>query len=139
MDKGSVARHDVSAIIAEMDERGYCVIPGVISPEKADEARTVLDGLLAEEATEGTWRARTQRVARIAVKDPIFVELIGPSTDRIDLEGVSRRRYDLLHLDFKHCLSRFQPLRLASGLPVPVRKPALADRQRERADDVAAG
>lgn len=70
------AHHDVTKIIAELDERGYCVIPSVIAPEKADEARTVLEGLLAEEATEGTWRARTQRVARIAVKDPIFVELM---------------------------------------------------------------
>lgn len=76
MNKNSDVQHDVSKIIAELDERGYCVVPTVITPEKADEARTVLERLLAEEATEGTWRERTQRVARIAVKDPIFVELM---------------------------------------------------------------
>ena len=76
MDKITDVQHEVSKIIAEMDERGYCVIPGVITTEKADEARTVLERLLEEEATEGTWRTRTQRVARIAVKDPIFVELM---------------------------------------------------------------
>lgn len=76
MDESSVAKHDVAKIIAEIDERGYCVIPGVISVEKADEARSILERLLEDEATEGTWRARTQRVARIAVKDPIFVELM---------------------------------------------------------------
>ena len=76
MDMSLDVKHDVSKIIAELDERGYCVIPGVITPEKADEARTALEGLLAEEATEGTWRAKTQRVARIAVKDPIFVDLM---------------------------------------------------------------
>ncbi len=76
MDKSSNVKHDISKIIAELDERGYCVIPGVIAPEKADEARSVLERLLAEEATEGTWRTKRQRVARIAVKDPIFVELM---------------------------------------------------------------
>ena len=70
------AERDIDTIIAEMDERGYCVIPSVISTDKADEARAVLERLLAEEATEGTWRMKTQRVSRIAVKDPIFVELM---------------------------------------------------------------
>ncbi len=76
MDKISNAKHDIARIIAEIDERGFCVIPSVITPEEADEARAALERLLAEEATEGTWRTRTQRVARIAVKDPIFQELM---------------------------------------------------------------
>ena len=59
-----------------MDERGYCIIPSVITPEKADEARSVLERLLAEEATDATRQARTQRVGRIAVKHPIFLELM---------------------------------------------------------------
>ena len=76
MDKNSDKQHDVTKIIAEMDERGYCIIPAVITPEKADDVRTALERLLAEEATEGTRQARTQRVGRIAVKDPIFLELM---------------------------------------------------------------
>ena len=76
MQKTANQKHDIARIIAELDQRGYCVIPSLISTQKADEARTVLERLLAEEATEGTWRTRTQRVARIAVKDPIFVELM---------------------------------------------------------------
>lgn len=76
MEANANGKHDIAGIIAELDERGYCVIPGVISTDKADQARTALERLLAEEATDGTWRTRTQRVARIAVKDPIFVELM---------------------------------------------------------------
>ena len=69
-------QHDVDRIIAEIDERSYCIIPSVISPEKADEARIILEGLLEAEATEATRAARTQRVGGIAVKHPIFVELM---------------------------------------------------------------
>ncbi len=76
VDTNSEIQHDVTKIIAEMDERGYCIIPSVITTEKADEARAVLERLLAEEATEATGQAKTQRVGRIAVKDPIFLELM---------------------------------------------------------------
>ena len=72
----SGGEHDVSRIVAELDERGYCVIPSVISTEKADQARTILERLLAQEASETSRRNRTQRVGRIAVKHPIFVELM---------------------------------------------------------------
>lgn len=68
--------HDLAAIIAQIDECGYSVIPAVITPEKADEARTVLETFLAAEATEDTRAAKTQRVGRIAVKHPIFLELM---------------------------------------------------------------
>ena len=67
---------DVARIVAELDDRGYCVIPSVISTAEADRARAVLERLLADEATDGTRRARNQRVARIAVKHPIFLELM---------------------------------------------------------------
>lgn len=60
----------------ELDEQGFVIIPSLISPEKADEARTVLEGLLATEATEADLEAKTQRVGRIAVKHPIFIELM---------------------------------------------------------------
>ena len=69
-------QHDVDEIIAHIRERSYCIIPSVISPEKADEARGILENMLAAEATDATRAARTQRVGGIAVKHPIFVELM---------------------------------------------------------------
>ena len=63
-------------IITELDERGYSLIPSVIMPEKADAARTVLEDLLAAEVTDTTRTAKTQRVGRIVVKHPIFLELL---------------------------------------------------------------
>ena len=70
------AQHDVAGIIAELDERGYCVIPAVIPVEKADRVRTILERILAQEADEISHQRRTQRVGRIAVKHPIFLELL---------------------------------------------------------------
>ncbi len=69
-------QHDVSAIVAEISERGYCFVPSVISPEKADEARVALERLLAEEATDEIRAAKTQRVGGIAYKHRIFAELL---------------------------------------------------------------
>ena len=90
METSSNGKHDVAGIIAELDERGYCVIPDVISTEKADQARTVLERLLAEEATEGTWRTRTQRVAPHCSKGPDLRGTDGPSPCPHDLETVPR-------------------------------------------------
>ena len=67
---------NLQEIIAEIDDRGYSIIPAVISPEKADEARAILEGLLEEEATDAIRAAKTQRVGGIAYKHPIFVELM---------------------------------------------------------------
>ena len=75
-DGRSESEHDVGRIIAELDERGYCVIPSVISVEKAHQARTILERILADEGNELSRRKRTQRVGRIAVKHPIFLELM---------------------------------------------------------------
>ncbi len=66
--------HDVDAIIRQIDERGYCKVANVISREKTDEARTALHVLLENEKTDH--QARTQRVGRIAVKHPVFLELM---------------------------------------------------------------
>lgn len=68
--------HEISKIIEEIDNRGFCIIPSVISAEKADEARLVLERLLEEEATAETRAARTQRVGGIAYKHKIFLELM---------------------------------------------------------------
>jgi ectoine hydroxylase-related dioxygenase (phytanoyl-CoA dioxygenase family) len=75
-DGRSESEHDVGRIIVELDERGYCVIPSVVSVEKADQARTILERILADEGNELSRRKRTQRVGRIAVKHPIFLELM---------------------------------------------------------------
>ena len=68
--------HDIEAIIAEIDERGYCCVPNVISPERADAARSALHLLLREEMTDADRQGCTQRVGRIVVKDPLFLELM---------------------------------------------------------------
>lgn len=69
-------QQNVNSIVAEIQERGYCLIRSVIPPEKADEARVVLEGLLEQEATAETRAAKTQRVGGIAYKHPIFADLL---------------------------------------------------------------
>ncbi len=76
MTTAHTSSHDIDTIIAEVDERGFCIVPNVISEEKADQARTALHTLLDAEITEQTREARTQRVGQIAVKHPIFLELL---------------------------------------------------------------
>ncbi len=68
--------HNVSQIVAAIQARGYCFIPSAIRPEKADAARTALERLLADEASDSTRQAKTQRVGGIAYKDPLFAELM---------------------------------------------------------------
>ena len=58
-ENGSNGGHDVAKIIAELDERGYCVIPSVIPVEKADRVRTILERILADEADEVSRERRT--------------------------------------------------------------------------------
>lgn len=69
-------QYEVAAIVAELDERGYCVIPELISTEHADRVRAILERILGDEADEISHERRTQRVARIAVKHAVFVELM---------------------------------------------------------------
>ncbi len=74
--KSADAQHNVSEIVAEIYERGYCLVPSVIAPDKADQARAALEPLLENEATDETRVAKTQRVGGIAYKHPIFAELL---------------------------------------------------------------
>jgi len=67
---------DYEPIMTDLDEAGYHMIPSVISTDKADEARIILEQLLKDEATEQALQAKTQRVGRIAVKHPIFLEFM---------------------------------------------------------------
>ncbi|HEY3330678.1 MAG TPA: phytanoyl-CoA dioxygenase family protein [Capsulimonadaceae bacterium] len=68
--------HNIDDIIAEIDTRGYCVIPSVITPAEADTARAALDELLAAERTPEADRTRSQRVWRLATKNPLFLDLM---------------------------------------------------------------
>lgn len=76
MSSNTMADVDLDAVIAQIDERGYCVVPDVISADKAEEARAVLMELVAAEATEQNRAACTQRVGQIAVKHAVFRELL---------------------------------------------------------------
>ena len=67
---------DIDRIIAEIDDQGYSVLSGVISTHKADEARSALEPILAGEITPDERAARHQRVGAIAVKHPVFLELM---------------------------------------------------------------
>ena len=75
MDKVDMV-HDVSSIVDRINERGYCVVPSVISTDKADAARVELERLLADESTDEIRAAKTQRVGGIAYKHRIFAELV---------------------------------------------------------------
>ena len=67
---------DIDAVIAEMDDRGYCILPNAISPEETDAARAVLEGFLEAEIDDAARAARHQRVGGIAHKHPVFLELM---------------------------------------------------------------
>ena len=71
---------DYKKIMTDLDEVGFHIIPSVIPEKKADKARGILEQLLKEEATEQSLAAKTQRVGRIAVKHPIFLELMSHPT-----------------------------------------------------------
>jgi ectoine hydroxylase-related dioxygenase (phytanoyl-CoA dioxygenase family) len=70
------AGRDYSKVIKALDDIGYTIIPSVISPEEADDARAVIESLLNKEQTENNRKNKTQRVGRIAVKHPVFRDLM---------------------------------------------------------------
>ncbi len=72
----TAAALDLDAVIAEIDDRGYSALPSVISPRRADQVRTVLEGLLAAEIDDGARERKHQRVGGIAHKHPVFLELM---------------------------------------------------------------
>ena len=67
---------DVNAIVSRLDDKGYCVVPSVIDASMADEVRSILAGLLDAELDESHREQKCQRVGRIAVKHPVFLELM---------------------------------------------------------------
>jgi len=67
---------DLTDICHSLDDQGYAVIPSVISKEKAEAARHIVESLLKEEIQDHHRDSCAQRIGRIAVKHPIFVELM---------------------------------------------------------------
>ena len=63
-------------ILEQIDTEGYCVVPDVIDTDTVDRTRDILHELLASETTDDVQRAHTQRVWSIAVKHPVFLELL---------------------------------------------------------------
>ena len=67
---------NVDDVISRLDDQGYCVIPLLIDSSEADHVRSILAGLLKKEHKESHERNKCQRVGRIAVKHPVFVDLM---------------------------------------------------------------
>ena len=67
---------DIGLVLDELDDQGYSVVPSVISPDEADHTRAIVEDLLRQEITDTHHQAKVQRVSRIAVKHPLFVELM---------------------------------------------------------------
>lgn len=76
LNTASLDQTNLDAIAAQVDENGFAIIQSVIAPEKADAARSIVERILAEEATDADHEAKTQRIGQIAVKHPIFIELL---------------------------------------------------------------
>lgn len=72
----SSADFNRDAILAELNDRGYCLIPSVISPAHADEVRGILEEILRKEQKDAHRSSGYQRVSRIAVKHPAFLDLM---------------------------------------------------------------
>ena len=66
----------IDDICSALDEQGYCIVPSVIEPAEADRARTVLEGIVEDEITDTHRKEKKQRVGRIAVKHPVFLDLM---------------------------------------------------------------
>jgi hypothetical protein len=67
---------NIDALVAEIDDRGFAVIPGLITLEEADAARVALDELRLAENPGAEAACGSQRVGRIAVKHQIFRDLM---------------------------------------------------------------
>ena len=70
------ANPNCAATLSEINERGYAIIPDVITPHEADQVRGILEELLLSERRPEHLEAEAQRVGRIAVKHPVFRDLM---------------------------------------------------------------
>jgi hypothetical protein len=71
-----IENYDIKSLVQTINERGYTTVPGLISTQVADEARGLVEGYLEAEATDATRQAKTQRVGRLAVRHPLFRDLM---------------------------------------------------------------
>ena len=67
---------DLESTVETIDERGFAIVPNVISSALADRARGLIHDYLETEATPATRQAKTQRVGQLAVKHQLFRELM---------------------------------------------------------------
>lgn len=66
----------IDQIIAEVDDRGYCLVEGVLPPERVDPIRAVLEILLHSEKEQNLHHTGHQRVLHLVVKHSTFLEPI---------------------------------------------------------------
>jgi ectoine hydroxylase-related dioxygenase (phytanoyl-CoA dioxygenase family) len=64
----------VDEIAAAIDERGYCLVKGVLPAEYVDRIRDVLERFLYAEKAQNLHPSGHQRVLHLAAKDPVFLE-----------------------------------------------------------------
>jgi ectoine hydroxylase-related dioxygenase (phytanoyl-CoA dioxygenase family) len=65
---------DVDAVIAEISERGFCVVPSVISTEKTEKLNACLEVIRTLEDGQEIRKLGHQRVLHIAAKNAMFLE-----------------------------------------------------------------
>ena len=66
----------IDRIVQTLEETGVCIEPDVISTAKADEANEVVRELREQEISDEVRESGSQRVGEIAVKHPVFRQLM---------------------------------------------------------------
>jgi ectoine hydroxylase-related dioxygenase (phytanoyl-CoA dioxygenase family) len=69
-----VSQEQIDRIITEVDERGYCVVEGVLGQKRVNRIRAVLETLLHAEKEQNLHPTGHQRVLHLAAKHPVFLE-----------------------------------------------------------------
>ncbi|SVC39163.1 uncharacterized protein METZ01_LOCUS292017 [marine metagenome] len=72
----SLTSGEIESIVKTIEERGFVLVPSIISKETANQARELIHGYLEAEATVETCRTGTQRVGGIAVRHQLFRDLM---------------------------------------------------------------
>ena len=68
--------HKLTDIQHQIETQGFSIVPDVIDSDTADKARNILHELLHAESTDEATKAGSQRVGGIAVKHPLFLDLL---------------------------------------------------------------
>jgi hypothetical protein len=67
---------NIKELTSSFEDQGYCVIPSLIDPSRAAQVQAILAAILEGELKDSHREAKCQRVGRIAVKDPAFLDLM---------------------------------------------------------------